>query len=65
MQGDRTREPQRETYLNMARLLKMGDFLHASRAAHGSRYKGPGIWMMSLILGQRVDRQLTATDTTG
>jgi hypothetical protein len=31
------------TYLNMALLEKMGDLRHASRAAHGSLYNGPGI----------------------
>lgn len=32
------------TYRNIARLEKMGDLRHASRAAHGSRYNGPGIY---------------------
>lgn len=35
------------TYLNMARLVNMGDFLHASLAAQGSLYSGPGIYAVS------------------
>lgn len=31
------------TYLNIALFEKMGDLRHASLAAHGSLYNGPGI----------------------
>lgn len=33
----------RVAHRNIARFEKIGDFLQASRAAHGSRYIGPGI----------------------
>lgn len=46
--GTRKYSATEETNLNIALLVKMGDFRHASRLAHGSRYSGDD------IVGERV-----------
>ena len=42
------------THLNIARFEKMGDLRHASRAAQGSRYNGPGIVTWDVCLCELV-----------